>query len=144
MGATIRSVLILNEGAKTRLAGIMVGISVLCLEDYQVPKQPSGVFSGVLLKVGYDVLDWPPAWTYIKTMLLKRPHPNGPNDVHVAHIDMLFVLGTTLVTVFVNLNVAVAAFTLLFFLGRLVMDIPDMKTTSELKEVPELDNRGEP
>jgi len=46
---------------------------------------------------------------------------------------MLFVIGTTLVTVLVNLNVAVAAFTLLFFLGRLVMDIPDMKTTAELK-----------
>merc|ERR1712070_28547 len=143
--ATIRSVLILNEGAKTRLAGIMVGVFVIAemiaLQSL-IGKIPSAVFSGVLLKVGYDVLDWPPAWTYIKTMLLKKPHPNGPNDVHVAHVDMLFVLGTTLVTVFVNLNVAVAAFTLLFFLGRLVMDIPDMKTTSELKEVPEVDARA--
>merc|ERR1711953_535647 len=134
--ATIRSVLILNEGAKTRFAGICVGLFVICeMISLQtlIGMIPSAVFSGVLLKVGYDVLDWPPAWTYIKTMLLKKPHPNGPNDVHVAHVDMLFVLGTTLVTVFVNLNVAVAAFTLLFFLGRLLVDIPDMKTTAELK-----------
>merc|ERR1711953_1173325 len=121
--ATIRSVLILNEGARTRVAGICVGVFVIvemiALQTL-IGMIPSAVFSGVLLKVGYDVLDWPPAWTYVKTMLLKKPHPNGPNDVHVAHIDMLFVL------------------------GRLVMDIPDMKTTSELKEVPELDNRGEP
>lgn len=145
--ATIRSVLILNEGAQTRFAGIMVGVLVIAemiaLQSL-IGKIPSAVFSGILLKVGYDVLDWPPAWTYIKTMLMKKPHPNGPNDVHVAHVDMLFVIGTTLVTVFVNLNVAVAAFTLLFFLGRLVMDIPDMKTTSELKEVAEVDAVGVP
>merc|ERR1712050_794154 len=134
--ATIRSVLILNEGARTQLAGCLVGVFVIvemiALQSL-IGMIPSAVFSGVLLKVGYDVLDWPPAWTYIKTMLLKQPHPNGANDVHVAHIDMVFVIGTTLVTVCVNLNVAVAAFTCLFFLGRLVMDIPDMKTTSELK-----------
>jgi SulP family sulfate permease len=136
--ATIRSVLILNEGARSRLAGICVGLFVvvemIALQSL-IGMIPSAVFSGVLLKVGYDVLDWPPAWTYIKTMLLKKPHPTGDNDVHVAHIDMLFIIGTTLVTVFVNLNVAVAAFTLLFFLGRLVVDIPDMKTTAELKKV---------
>merc|ERR1712093_744749 len=143
--ATIRSVLILNEGARTRIAGICVGLFVvvemIALQGL-IGMIPSAVFSGVLVKVGYDVLDWPPAWTYIKTMLLKRPAPTGDNDVHVAHIDMVFVIGTTLVTVFVNLNVAVAAFTLLFFLGRLVIDIPDMKTTSELKEVPEVDARA--
>lgn len=136
--ATIRSVLILNEGARTRIAGISVGLFVIVemiLLQSLIGKIPSAVFSGVLLKVGYDVLDWPPAWTYIKTMLLKKPAPTGDSDVHVAHIDMVFVLGTTLVTVFVNLNVAVASFTLLFFLGRLLVDIPDMKTTAELKNV---------
>merc|ERR1712226_920506 len=142
--ATIRSVLILNEGARTRVAGICVGVFVIvemiALQTL-IGMIPSAVFSGVLVKVGYDVLDWPPAWMYIKTMLMKQPHPKGPQDVHVAHIDMLFVVGTTLVTVTVNLNVAVAVFTLVFFLGRLVMDIPDMKTTSELnaKEVSETD-----
>lgn len=38
-------------------------------------------------------------------------------------------------SVLVNLNIAVAAFTVLFFVGRLVVDIPDMKTTAELKDV---------
>merc|ERR1711934_486673 len=144
--ATIRSVLILNEGARTQLAGCLVGVFVIvemiALQSL-IGMIPSAVFSGVLLKVGYDVLDWPPAWTYIKTMLLKRPHPNGPNDVHVAHIDMLFIIGTTLVTVFVNRNVAVAAFTLLFYVGRLAVEIPDMKTTSQLKETPEADALAE-
>jgi len=141
--ATIRSVLILNEGAKTRLAGCMVGVFVIgemvALQSL-IGKIPSAVFSGVLLKVGYDVLDWPPAWMYVKTMLLKRQHPSGPSDVHVAHVDMLFILGTTLVTVFVNLNVAVVTFTLLFFIGRLIMEIPDMKTTDELKQVMQPDD----
>merc|ERR1719450_1146096 len=144
--ATIRSVLILNEGAKTRLAGCMVGIFVMiemvALQSL-IGLIPSAVFSGVLLKVGYDVLDWPPAWMYIKTMLLGKPHPNGANDVHVAHVDMLFIIGTTLVTVWKSLNVAVGAFTLLFYAGRFAVDIPDMKTTSQLKEAPEADALAE-
>jgi len=138
--ATIRSVLILNEGARTQLAGCLVGVFVIvemiALQSL-IGMIPSAVFSGVLLKVGYDVLDWPPAWTYIKTKLLGKPHPGGANDVHVTHIDALFVVGTTLVTVLVNLNVAVGGFTLLFWAARLVKGeawLQDMKTTSELKE----------
>merc|ERR1712151_593168 len=142
--ATIRSVLILNEGARTPLAGIMVGVFVIiemiALQGL-IGMIPSAVFSGVLLKVGYDVLDWVPAWMYIKTRLLGKPHPNGANDVHVAHVDMLFIIGTTLVTVCVNLNVAVGVFTLLFYVARFAVEIPDMKTTSQLKETrPEADS----
>lgn len=138
--ATIRSVLILNEGARTQLAGCLVGVFVIvemiALQSL-IGMIPSAVFSGVLLKVGYDVLDWPPAWMYIKTKFMGKPHPGGANDVHVTHIDAMFVLGTTLVTVLVNLNVAVGGFTLLFWVARLAKGeawLQDMKTTSELKE----------
>jgi len=136
--ATIRSVLILNEGARTPLAGIMVGVFVIvemiALQSL-IGMIPSAVFSGVLLKVGYDVLDWVPAWMYIKTKLFGRPHPNGEQDVHVSHIDMLFIIGTTLVTLFVNLNIAVAAFTVAFYFGKLVkIEITDMPSTAELKD----------
>jgi len=136
--ATIRSVLILNEGARTPLAGIMVGVFVIAemvaLQGL-IGMIPSAVFSGVLLKVGYDVLDWVPAWMFIKTKLLGQEHPNGENDVHVSFIDMLFVIGTTLVTLFVNLNIAVAAFTVAFYFGRKVakIEISDMPTTAEMK-----------
>merc|ERR1712019_33880 len=138
--ATIRSVLILNEGARTQLAGCLVGVFVIvemiALQSL-IGMIPSAVFSGVLLKVGYDVLDWPPAWMYIKTKLLGKSHPGGANDVHVTHVDAIFVVGTTLVTVLVNLNVAVGGFTVLFWVARLVKGeewLQDMKTTSELKE----------
>ena len=65
--ATIRSVLILNEGATMRLAGVLVGIFVLIemlmFQDL-ISLIPQAVFSGVLLKVGYDVFDWVPLRQY--------------------------------------------------------------------------------
>ena len=74
--ATIRSVLILNEGATWRLAGVAVGIFVLIemliFQDY-IGLIPVAVFAGILFKVGYDVFDWGPTVTYVKKMFGKRP-----------------------------------------------------------------------
>ena len=46
-----------------RIAGIMVGVFVLIemllFQDW-IGLIPQAVFSGVLLKVGYDVFDWNP------------------------------------------------------------------------------------
>merc|ERR1712113_1137216 len=67
--ATIRSVLILNEGARTRVAGTMVGVfailEMVALQNL-VGKIPQAVFSGVLLKVGYDVFDYAPLASFVK------------------------------------------------------------------------------
>lgn len=134
--ATIRSVLILNEGARTRVAGTMVGvfaiIEMVALQSL-VGKIPQAVFSGVLLKVGYDVFDYAPIASFVKHTVMRAAHPGGDIPV-VSFIDMLFILGTTLVTIFVNLNIAVVSFTVAFYLGRLVrIPIPDMPLVADEK-----------
>jgi SulP family sulfate permease len=138
--ATIRSVLILNEGARTRVAGVCVGVfaivEMVALQSL-VGLIPASVFSGVLLKVGHDVFDYEPVFTYVKCTLLRKAHPGGSAPV-VSHLDMLFIIGTTAVTIAVNLNIAVASFTVAFYLARLVkIPVPDMPTADKLKEMNE-------
>merc|ERR1711959_801637 len=140
--ATIRSVLILNEGARTRVAGVCVGvfaiIEMVALQGL-VAKIPAAVFSGVLLKVGHDVFDYEPVFSFIKCTLLRKAHPSGSSPV-VSYLDMLFIIGTTTVTIAVNLNIAVASFTVAFYLARLVkINVPDMPTADKLKETNEND-----
>ncbi len=112
--ATIRSVLILNEKATMRLAGVMVGVFVIVeMLIFQGALQliPKAVFTGVLLKVGYDVMDWDAlkAWWF---------SVKNPATKVVTHPQLGVIAGTTLVTVFVNLNVAVIAFGVLFHVLR--------------------------
>merc|ERR1711988_373608 len=138
--ATIRSVLILNEGARTRLAGVCVGvfaiIEMVALQSL-VAKIPAAVFSGVLLKVGHDVFDYEPVINYVKCTLLRKAHPGGNSPV-VSHLDMLFIVGTTVVTIAVNLNIAVVSFTVAFYLARMMkINVPDMPTADKLKEMGE-------
>jgi SulP family sulfate permease len=140
--ATIRSVLILNEGARTRVAGVCVGIfaiiEMVALQSL-VGMIPAAVFSGVLLKVGHDVFDYEPIFNYIKCTVLRKAHPGGNSPV-VSHLDVLFILGTTVVTIVVNLNIAVASFTVAFYLARLAkINVPDMPTADKLKEADEND-----
>jgi SulP family sulfate permease len=138
--ATIRSVLILNEGARTRVAGMMVGVfAIIELVALQglVGKIPAAVFSGVLLKVGYDVFDYAPIAAFVKHTVLRQSHPGGDVPV-VSMLDMLFVLGTTLVTIFVNLNIAVVSFTVAFYLCLVVkIPVPDMPLQEEGKDLEE-------
>jgi SulP family sulfate permease len=119
--ATIRSVLILNEGATMRFAGIMVGVFVLIemllFQDW-IGLIPQAVFSGGLLKVGYDVFDWSPIMSYFR----RRVRDTGVRGVaqsnSVSHWAMAFIVGTTLITVFVNLTAAVLLASVLFYLLR--------------------------
>ena len=103
--------LILNEGATRRIAGVLVGafvlVEMLLCQDL-VGLIPQAVFAGVLLKVGYDVFDW-------KTVaaLLLRPQRGTLRPGAI-----LFIAGTTAVTVFVDLSVAVISFTILFYIIR--------------------------
>lgn len=110
--ATIRSVLILKENATLRLAGILSGVFVLIemlvFQDW-VQYIPLSVFAGLLIKVGYDVMDWDPILNWVKELGKKIEVPKVPM------IDMFFIAGTTVVTVVVNLNVAVISFTILFY-----------------------------
>ena len=128
--ATIRSVLILKEGATMRIAGVAVGlfviIEMLALQE-MIALIPSAVFSGILIKVGYDVMDWPPLRVSFRK-LFGKPPAEGTLLKHVAPIDLFFILGTTIVTILINLNVAVISFLVLFYAFRRVgIRVPDLQ-----------------
>merc|ERR1711974_260073 len=99
--ATIRSVLILNEGAMTRIAGISVGLLVV-FEMFALQGLigfiPQCVFSGILIKVGYDVFDWTPFFIYLQTQIARRDHPavgdtTREEDPVVSHANFFFIMG---------------------------------------------------
>ena len=124
--ATIRSVLILNEGATMRLAGGLVGVFVLIemlmFQDL-ISLIPQAVFSGVLLKVGYDVFDWVPLRQYCCQVFGRsRTQPRL-----VSHTGMALIVGTTLVTLLINLSVAVIAFTIIFYAIKRFLHLEDLR-----------------
>ena len=129
--ATIRSVLILNEGATWRLAGAAVGVFVLvemfAFQDY-IGTIPVAVFVGILFKVGYDVFDWEPVVAYTKK-LFGKVGPTG--SIQVSHLDMFFIIGTAGVTLLRDLNTAVICLTVLFYLFRMKVKISDLEPVSE-------------
>lgn len=124
--ATIRSVLLVKENATLRLAGVMVGIFVLVemlLFQDLLGLIPQAVFAGVLFKVGYDVFDWRPLRLYVKELATYRSrllvnfcdrHDEEP--IFVSNREMLMILGTAVVTIVFDLNLAVGGFTVLFYL----------------------------
>ena len=129
--ATIRSVLILNEGAMTRLAGVIVGALVLVemvLFQEWITTIPKAVFTGVLIKVGIDVFDWTPIREYCRAILihLELGGHQEPSRQPVTHTHMIFIAGTTLVTVLVNLNVAVILFCVVFYVANCFRPIQDL------------------
>ena len=129
--ATIRSVLILNEGATWRFAGAAVGMFVLvemfAFQDY-IGTIPVAVFVGILFKVGYDVFDWEPVVAYTKK-LFGRMDLTG--SIQVSHIDMFFIAGTAGVTLLKDLNTAVICLTILFYFVRMRVKIPDLEALNE-------------
>lgn len=123
--ATIRSVLILKENATIRLAGILSGafviVEMVLFQDL-VGSIPTSVFAGLLIKVGYDVMDWDPiiAWTKGKM---------GKIKASVSDIDMFFIAGTTGITAVFGLNEAVISFTILYYVLRKLK--PELIQSSE-------------
>jgi len=146
--ATIRSVLIVKEHAVTRLAGVFVGmfalIEMLMLQQY-INLIPQAVFAGILIKVGYDVFDWTPVRLYCKelvqnsrTVFHKFFSRHDDEKIYVTNIEMLMIVGTMLLTVFVDLNAAVFLFTLLFYLWNKVL----AKNHTMRDLLPELETEG--
>lgn len=137
--ATIRSVLILKEGANLRLAGIMVGVFVLVemvLFQGYISLIPQAVFAGLLLKVGWDVFDWLPIRLYAAAGWRAAGLGDGwltrPSDprMQVTHSEVLFIAGTTIATIVWDLNVAVIGFVTLFYLVRLKYPLRDLEVES--------------
>ncbi len=128
--ATIRSVLILKENATLRIAGVMVGIFVFLeialFKDY-INFIPQAVFAGVLFKVGYDVFDFIPFKLYAKELKKFKWHlfqdffaDHTQEKVFISNREMILIIGTVVVTLTVNLNAAVIAFTAIFYLANKV------------------------
>lgn len=119
--ATIRSVLLIKEGAQTRLAGVLIGVfallSIMVFNDY-LTLVPAAVFVGVLIKVGWDVCDKDFPRIYVQYNWFQSPMRN---------IQLFFVIFTTVLTVVVNLNVAVLSGTILFYLCKYFWSISDVE-----------------
>lgn len=94
-GATMRTVVNIRSGGQTRLSGMTHGILLFAVVVSLAPlaaKIPHAVLAGILVKVGYDIIDW---------AYLRRAHKGPRWDL----ILMALVLG---LTVFVDLITAVA------------------------------------
>lgn len=123
--ATIRSVLLIKEGAQNRIAGVFVGVFALLgflVFSNLIVLITSAVFVGVLFKAGLDVLDRDFAIAYYKNKWFKNKNRN---------IQMLFVVYTTLITVVVDLNIAVFSGTALFYIGKKFFGITDAESDFE-------------
>jgi SulP family sulfate permease len=123
--ATIRSVLLIKEGAQTRLAGVLVGVfallSIMLFGDY-LTMVPAAVFAGVLLKAGLDVCDK----DFLKFYFRERWHMHTRRN-----IQLFFVLYTTVVTVLVDLNTAVISGTVFFYIAKYFWDVRDVEPDVE-------------
>lgn len=110
--ATIRSVLLIKEGAQTRMAGVFVGIFALLgflVFGQLISLIASAVFVGILLKAGLDVLDRDFLMAFYKYHWIKNKNRN----------IQLFLIGyTTIVTVIVDLNIAVLSATAFYYVGK--------------------------
>jgi SulP family sulfate permease len=94
-GATMRTVINIQAGGRGRASGIIHAAALLLLVLALAPlteKIPNAVLAGILLKVGWDIIDW----GYLR-VLLKLPRDK-----------VLVMLVTLLLTVFVDLITAVA------------------------------------
>ena len=100
----------------------------MCIRDSYIGTIPVAVFVGILFKVGYDVFDWEPVVAYTKK-LFGRMDLTG--SIQVSHIDMFFIVGTAGVTLLRDLNTAVICLTILFYLVRMRVKIPDLKALNE-------------
>ncbi|MBK9255685.1 MAG: SulP family inorganic anion transporter [Saprospiraceae bacterium] len=126
--ATIRSVLLLKEGAKTRLAGVMVGIFSLLgfvVFSKYIVMISSAVFVGVLFKAGLDVLDRDFVIAYYKNKWIHNKERN---------IQLFFIVYATVVTVLIDLNVAVVTGTIMFFIAKKYLSIADAETDFSVVE----------
>ncbi len=93
-GATMRTVLNIKSGGTTRLSGMIHSIMLLIIVLFLAPfasKIPLCVLSGILIKVGVDILDY----KFLK--IIKK----------VSKQDLLIMLTVFLLTIFVDLIMAV-------------------------------------
>ncbi len=128
-GATMRTVVNIRTGGKTRISGMIHAALLLAVVISLAPlaeRIPHAVLAGILIKVGYDIIDF---------SYLKHAHKGPRWDL----ILMALVLG---LTVFVDLITAVVTGVVLAALAFVKMladdqlsDIGDSDTTEEEREI---------
>jgi sulfate permease, SulP family len=94
-GATMRTLVNIRAGATSRLSGAIHALVLLVVVlgfGGAASHIPLAVLAGILLKVGYDIIDWP----YLKRFR------------HAPRADVIIMFTTLAVTVFVDLMTAVA------------------------------------
>lgn len=103
-GATIRTVVNINAGAKTRLSGMVAGILLLFIMMAMAPvasKIPAAVLAGILFTVGLGVMDY----KGLKAM------PHMPKDTKIGPLkvssEVLIMIVVMLLSTFWNLVYAV-------------------------------------
>jgi SulP family sulfate permease len=126
--ATIRSVLLIKEDAQTRLAGVMIGVFVLiCIFFFKdwIVLIPAAVFAGVLFKAGWDVFDRSYISAYFSRGWMKSLNRN---------FQLLVILLTTVITVLLDLNIAVLIGTITFYIVQKLfksLEIADVEAEFE-------------
>ncbi|HKZ38265.1 MAG TPA: SulP family inorganic anion transporter, partial [Chryseolinea sp.] len=123
--ATIRSVLLIKEGAQTRLAGVLIGVFALLsilLFKYYLSLVPAAVFVGVLLKAWLDVCDKDFPRFYLQNQWFNSA---------IRNIQLIFILYTTVITVLVDLNIAVISGTVFFYIAKYFWKIQDVESDFE-------------
>jgi sulfate permease, SulP family len=95
-GATMRTVINIKSGGTSRISGMIHSIMLLVIVLFLAPlasKIPLAVLSGILIKVGFDILDY----RFLKIMGKVTRH------------DLIIMITVFLLTVFVDLIMAVGA-----------------------------------
>lgn len=95
-GATMRTVINIKSGGTTRISGMVHSVMLLVIVLFLAPlasKIPLSVLSGILIKVGFDILDY----KFLNIMTKVTKH------------DLLIMITVFLLTVFVDLIMAVGA-----------------------------------
>ena len=121
--STTVSVLAINEGGTNRIAGTMVGVFILIemlLLQNLIVFIPSAVFGGILVKVGYDVMDWPPMLNSLGQVKAYLTGGQFSAPAAVTGWQQFIILGTTSFTVLWDLNYAVVIFTIIYQATRLL------------------------
>lgn len=122
-GATMRTMVNIRTGGVTKLSGMIHGLALAAIVLVAAPlaaQIPNAVLAGILVKVGYDIIDF----AYLKRAL------KGPRwDLFL----MLLVLG---LTVFVDLITAVAVGVFLAALAYVKL-MADQQTAAVTKEAPD-------
>ncbi|WP_339772384.1 SulP family inorganic anion transporter [uncultured Paraglaciecola sp.] len=124
-GATMRTVVNIRSGGKTRLSGMVHALVLLAVVLGLSPLAaniPHAVLAGILVKVGLDIIDW---------RYIKRAH-NGPRWDFAL---MVLVLG---LTVFVDLITAVGVGVVLAALAY-VRQIAQIQI-AQLRAIPQMSN----